>query len=84
MEKIWNEINNLEAENKKMRTANKRMQKTIAEKTKAINENGISIEKNNQRISKLLKLIEKRGGREKDENKKTMDKTRIHSPSILG
>lgn len=23
MEKIWNEINNLEAENKKMRTANK-------------------------------------------------------------
>lgn len=61
MEKIWNEINNLEAESKKMRTANKRMQKTIAEKTKAINDNVISIEKNNQRISKLLKLLEKRG-----------------------
>lgn len=61
MEKIWNDINNSEAENKKMRTANKRMQKTIAEKTKAINDNGISIEKNNQRISKLLKLLEKRG-----------------------
>nr|DAK37558.1 MAG TPA: hypothetical protein [Caudoviricetes sp.] len=63
MEKIWNEINNLEAENKKMRTANKRMQKTIVEKTKAINDNGISIEKNNQRISKLLKLLEKKGGK---------------------
>lgn len=43
-----------------MRTANKRMQKTINEKTKAINENGILIEKNNQKISKLVKLLEKR------------------------
>lgn len=69
MEKIWNEINSLEAENKKMRTANKRMQKTIAEKTKAINENGISIEKSNQKISKLLKLLEKKGGKNEPQRK---------------
>lgn len=63
MEKIWNEINCLEEENKIRKAANKWIQKAINKREKTIADNNKSIKKNNQRISELLKLLEKKGGK---------------------
>ena len=61
MNKIWNEINRLEEENKIRKAANKWIQKAINKREKTIADNNKSIKKNNQRISELLKMLEKRG-----------------------